>query len=71
MPSSLTPNEDEMQFPNVPKGKCLNHPTVKAIRLHLCVPCLEKWEKAKEDYEAWSMGVQAEDSDKEMVDNEV
>jgi hypothetical protein len=71
MPSSLTPIEKEMQLPDAPKDKCLNHPTVKAVRLHLCVSCLEKWEKAKVDYEAWDIGVRAENSDKEMTDNEM
>lgn len=53
MSPSLTPNDREMRLPIVPKGKCLNHPTEKAVRLHLCAPCLKEWEKKKLDYDAY------------------
>lgn len=53
MTTSLTPNEGKMQLPDIPKGRCLNHPTVKAVRLHLCAPCLEEWKKKKLDYDTY------------------
>jgi hypothetical protein len=34
---------------------CLNHPTRRATRLHLCKECLVKWEQKKADFD-WITG---------------
>jgi hypothetical protein len=48
--------ERDMRLPDLPSGKCVNHPTVKAVRKHLCAECLAKWEKRVLDYEAIQPG---------------
>ncbi len=43
-----------MRLPYLPPDKCINHPTLKAIKKHLCSQCYAKWEKTVLDYEVWS-----------------
>jgi hypothetical protein len=53
---ALIERDSDMRLPNIPQGKCINHPTMKAERLHLCPLCLAKWEKTVLDYEAIQQG---------------
>lgn len=45
-----------MKLPDLPSGKCVNHPDRKSVRKHLCSECLANWEKTVLSYEAIEQG---------------
>ncbi len=47
---------DSMRIPDLPKNRCVNHPTVQAVKKRLCAPCLEKWERSVLSFEAIQQG---------------
>ncbi len=55
-PVSIERDNNDMQLPILSANKCVNHPTVKAVKKHLCSQCYAKWEKTVLDYEAIQQG---------------
>lgn len=53
---NLIERDKNMRLPDLPLGKCVNHPTRQSVSKRLCSECFVKWETSVLSFEAIQEG---------------